>query len=257
MSYARAFHNSVVLPDGKVLVLGGQTYAVPFSDEDSVYNAELWDPATERFTPLAAAAIPGTTTASPCCCPTAGSSPAAAGCAAACTTNHADGQIFTPPYLLNPDGTPRPRPAITGAPATAAAGSTVTVTHRPRGRALLPDAARRGDPHGEQRPAADPAGRNRGHRDQLHRHDPGRPGGRPARVLHAVRPRLGRRAQRGQDRSASVESAGGRRCADGPGGAHCCRRRAAILRRSRHVDTFRRSRRGTERASATALETLR
>ncbi len=41
------------------------------------------------------------------------------------------------------------------------------------------------------------------------------------------------------------------------GRAHCCRRRAAILRRSRHVDTFRRSRRGTERASATALETLR
>ena len=37
-----------------------------------------------------------------------------------CTTNHADGEIFTPPYLLNPDGSPGPRPSITPAPALAA-----------------------------------------------------------------------------------------------------------------------------------------
>jgi galactose oxidase len=45
-----------------------------------------------------------------------------------CATNHADGQIFTPPYLLNPDGTTRSRPAITSAPATAGAGGTVSVS---------------------------------------------------------------------------------------------------------------------------------
>jgi galactose oxidase len=44
-----------------------------------------------------------------------------------CVTNHADGQIFTPPYLLNSNGTLRPRPAIATAPATASAGDTVTV----------------------------------------------------------------------------------------------------------------------------------
>ena len=49
------------------------------------------------------------------------------GLCGSCVTNHADGQIFTPPYLLNPDGGVRPRPAITGAPATASAGDTVTV----------------------------------------------------------------------------------------------------------------------------------
>ncbi len=32
MTYARAFANSVVLPTGQIFTVGGQTYAVPFSD---------------------------------------------------------------------------------------------------------------------------------------------------------------------------------------------------------------------------------
>ena len=45
-----------------------------------------------------------------------------------CTTNHPDGQIFTPPYLLNADGTAHPRPSVTTAPTTAARGSAILVT---------------------------------------------------------------------------------------------------------------------------------
>jgi galactose oxidase len=45
-----------------------------------------------------------------------------------CTTNHPDGQIYSPPYLFNPDGTLRTRPVITSAPANAVTGSTITVT---------------------------------------------------------------------------------------------------------------------------------
>jgi galactose oxidase len=44
-----------------------------------------------------------------------------------CATNHPSGQIFTPPYLLNPDGTARARPGIVSAPATVALGSAITV----------------------------------------------------------------------------------------------------------------------------------
>lgn len=44
MAYRRAFHNSVVLPNGQVLVVGGQTYAVDFSDNNSVLVPELFDP---------------------------------------------------------------------------------------------------------------------------------------------------------------------------------------------------------------------
>jgi galactose oxidase len=49
MSYARSFHNSVVLPDGKVLIVGGQAFAKPFSDDTAVFYPELWDPIDRRF----------------------------------------------------------------------------------------------------------------------------------------------------------------------------------------------------------------
>ena len=45
-----------------------------------------------------------------------------------CRQNHPDGQIFTPPYLLNPDGTLAARPTITDCPATVDPGSTIAVT---------------------------------------------------------------------------------------------------------------------------------
>ena len=49
--------NQAFDPDTQPLsVLQGN--AVPFSDSTSVYEAELWDPATEAFTLLAAAAKP-------------------------------------------------------------------------------------------------------------------------------------------------------------------------------------------------------
>jgi galactose oxidase len=49
-------------------------------------------------------------------------------CGSSCTTNHPDGQIYSPPYLFNPDGTLRSRPVITTAPTSATTGSTITVT---------------------------------------------------------------------------------------------------------------------------------
>jgi galactose oxidase len=50
------------------------------------------------------------------------------GLCATCTTNHPDGQIYSPPYLFNPDGTARIRPVITSAPTNTGTGSTITVT---------------------------------------------------------------------------------------------------------------------------------
>jgi galactose oxidase len=48
-------------------------------------------------------------------------------CGTGCATNHFDGEIFTPPNLLNADGTAASRPVITTAPATAANGAAITV----------------------------------------------------------------------------------------------------------------------------------
>jgi galactose oxidase len=133
MANARSFANSVVLPDGKVAVFGGQNWPVPFSDNTAVLDAELWDPATETFTTLAPASAARTYHSVAVLLPDGRVFTGGGGlCGAGCANNHWDGEIFTPPYLLNADGSPRPRPTITGAPAAAPNGAGVIVsTDRP------------------------------------------------------------------------------------------------------------------------------
>ena len=58
MAYPRGFANSVILADGQVLVVGGQSFAVPFTDDTSHYTPELWDPETGVFTEMAPLSIP-------------------------------------------------------------------------------------------------------------------------------------------------------------------------------------------------------
>ncbi|MFG2990450.1 discoidin domain-containing protein [Streptomyces sp. NPDC048257] len=128
MEHARAFSNSVVLPDGKVAVFGGQAYPVPFSDATSVLTPELWDPATGSFTPLASMAVPRNYHSVANLLPDGRIFSGGGGLCGDCATNHADGAVFTPPYLLNADGSPKPRPAITaGVPPRAAPGASLTV----------------------------------------------------------------------------------------------------------------------------------
>ncbi|MCY7287700.1 MAG: DUF1929 domain-containing protein, partial [Cryobacterium sp.] len=122
------FANSVVLPDGEVLALGGQAYAQPFSDTTAAMVPEAWNPATGKFTALAPMTTPRTYHSVGLLLPDARVFVGGGGLCGSCTTNHPDGQIFTPPYLLNADGTARPRPTITTAPTSAALGSTIQVT---------------------------------------------------------------------------------------------------------------------------------
>jgi hypothetical protein len=128
MPYARAFANSVVLPNGEVVTVGGQTYAVPYSDQNSVLDAQLWNPATGRFTLLAPEAEPRNYHSVAVLLPDGRVFSGGGGLCGHCSTNHPDGQIFTPPYLLNANGTLKTRPTITSAPADAATGQTITVT---------------------------------------------------------------------------------------------------------------------------------
>ncbi|MCY0925534.1 discoidin domain-containing protein [Streptomyces sp. H27-H1] len=131
MEYARAFANSVVLPDGKVIAFGGQAHPVPFSDATSVLTPELWDPSTGVFTPLATMAVPRNYHSVANLLPDGRIFSGGGGLCGDCATNHADGAVFTPPHLLNPDGSPKPRPEITGeVPSRTAPGSTLTVSTR-------------------------------------------------------------------------------------------------------------------------------
>jgi galactose oxidase len=128
MAYARAFSNSVALPDGKVLVVGGQQHPQAFTDTGGVLSPELWDPATGMFTAMAPEAIPRTYHSVAILLPDGRVFSGGGGLCATCTTNHPDGQIYSPPYLFNPDGTARIRPVITSAPTNTGTGSTITVT---------------------------------------------------------------------------------------------------------------------------------
>jgi galactose oxidase len=128
MAYARAFCNSVVLPDGSVLVVGGQQHPQAFTDTGAALSPELWDPATGEFTVLAPDVIPRTYHSVAVLLPDARVFSGGGGLCGACTVNHPDGRIFTPPYLLRPDGTLRPRVTITAAPSSASPGANITVT---------------------------------------------------------------------------------------------------------------------------------
>lgn len=129
MTSRRAFQNSVVLPDGKVFVVGGQSYPVPFTDDGAAMVPDLWDPATGTFTTMAPMAVPRTYHSVAVLLPDGRVFSAGGGlCGQGCATNHPDGQMFTPPYLLNSDGSPRVRPVITTAPATGAPGTSMPVT---------------------------------------------------------------------------------------------------------------------------------
>ena len=128
MHYSRTFANSVVLPTGEVVTIGGQTYGVPFSDSDSVLNPELWNPATGQFSIMAPEAVPRNYHSEAILLPDGRVFSGGGGLCGSCDTNHPDGQIFSPPYLFNSNGTLRTRPTIKSAPASAATGKTISVT---------------------------------------------------------------------------------------------------------------------------------
>jgi len=123
MSAPRAFGNGVVLPDGTVVVTGGQRTAHVFTDTAGILAAEMFNPVKKTWTRLASAAVarnyhsvslllPDGTVFSGGggLCYVGAPGKSAAKCNLA--VNHADGQIFTPPYLFNADNTPATRPVI-------------------------------------------------------------------------------------------------------------------------------------------------
>ena len=129
MAYARSFANGVVLPTGQVIEFGGATYAMNFTDNDAVLNPEMWDPSTGQWTLLAPAPEPRNYHSTAVLLPDGRIFSGGGGLGGAvCNCDHLDGQIYTPPYLLNSDGSLKARPAILMAPATASDGQTISVT---------------------------------------------------------------------------------------------------------------------------------
>ncbi|KAG9240068.1 carbohydrate-binding module family 32 protein [Calycina marina] len=129
MTYTRAFHNSVVLPNGKVFITGGQTYAVPFSDLNSIFTPELWDPVTQTFTVLPAHVVPRNYHSIALLLLDGRVYTSGGGlCGTKCGTNHPDVEIYSPSYLFTSTGELATRPVISSISATSiAVGGTLTV----------------------------------------------------------------------------------------------------------------------------------
>ena len=116
MTHPRLLANSVVLPDGEVLVVGGGR---TFKYTDPVYVPELFDPVTEKWSLMAAHQAGRMYHATALLLPDARVLVAGQDSGAL----QRFGEVFSPPYLFK-----GARPSIAGAPATVSHGSRLEFT---------------------------------------------------------------------------------------------------------------------------------
>jgi galactose oxidase len=129
MSYQRAFSNSVVLPNGNVVVIGGQSIPQPFTDSAAILVPEIWSPVTQKFSLLNPMQTPRTYHSTALLLADGRVFVGGGGqCGAGCAQNHLNAEILTPPYLLNADGSAATRPVITAASTQATLGGPITAS---------------------------------------------------------------------------------------------------------------------------------
>jgi large repetitive protein len=117
MVYPRSMHNTVVLPTGEVMVVGGNT-GQAYSDVGSVLTPEVWNPNSRQWRTLAEMSIPRNYN-SVALLMNDGRVWSASGGLCSCSSDQPTHQIFSPPYLFNPDGSPAQRPVIHTGPTRA------------------------------------------------------------------------------------------------------------------------------------------
>ncbi len=132
MNFQRAFQSSVMLPTGEALMVGGNTTGKQFTSEAAVLEAEVWNPGTNTWRTLAAAARPRAYHSAAILLPdgrvlaAGGGLCGRAGCAPGIDETNAE--IFSPPYLFNTDGTEATRPLISSAPTNIGYNQTFSVS---------------------------------------------------------------------------------------------------------------------------------
>jgi galactose oxidase len=149
LAFPRGFSNAVVLPDGTVLVTGGQRKSLVFTNTDGILIPELFNPKTKTWTQLAPHAVPRNYHSISILLPDSrvfigggGLCYVAKikGSTAKCdkTVDHLDGEYFEPPFLFNADGTYAARPVVSGlTQKPVKVGSTLTFTASEFGSASL------------------------------------------------------------------------------------------------------------------------
>jgi len=115
MAFPRSYHTLTLLPDGTVLATGGERSASGGNTGLAVYEAELWNPATETWTTLARMQRPRMYHSTAILLPDARVLVSGGQLG---TYLEANAEIYSPPYLSN-----GPRPSITSVPQTLAYGT--------------------------------------------------------------------------------------------------------------------------------------
>jgi hypothetical protein len=116
MHYPRRQHNAVILPDGKVFIVGGSSASGFDTSSSPVLPTEMWDPATGQFTVMSSIAV-YRGYHSTALLLADGRVLSAGG-----NVGGPNAQIFSPPYLYAGG-----RPSIASAPVSAGYGQTVFV----------------------------------------------------------------------------------------------------------------------------------
>ena len=116
MHFPRRQHNAVILPDGKVFIVGGSSAGGFDTSTSPVLPTEMWDPATGQFTVMASIAV-YRGYHSTALLLADGRVLSAGG-----NVGGANAQLFSPPYLFA-----GARPSISSAPVSAGYGQTVFV----------------------------------------------------------------------------------------------------------------------------------
>ncbi len=127
MNFPRKYHNNIVLPDGKLLVVGGNASGLKFSDSGSIMPTELWSSKTEEWQLAASIKAPRNYNSILSLLADGRVLSAGGGLCRNCSANHMNAQIFSPPYLFTTKGNMATRPVIMNAPILEKPGGQFTV----------------------------------------------------------------------------------------------------------------------------------
>ncbi len=126
MEFARKFHNGVILPTGEVLVVGGNTSGLKFSDQGTVLPAEIWNPETKKWRTVASISIPRNYHSVALLLKNGQVFSSGSGLCA-CKSDHSNSQVYSPSYLYDVNGNLATRPVIYNAPDSIKHGQTMTI----------------------------------------------------------------------------------------------------------------------------------
>jgi hypothetical protein len=123
MAYPRSFLNLVTLPDGNVVVVGGELDKDGGNTANAVYAAELWDSKTQTWSTMSSMKTPREYHATALLLSDGRVVVSGSGADFGAVPNQLSAEFFSPPYLFK-----GARPTITQAPSTLSYGTGFTIT---------------------------------------------------------------------------------------------------------------------------------